>query len=118
MSVNAYLSNIKKPRNLLHDPELAMIDGRVFSDRELLLVAKAIESKLFPKKEKTLDESSFIIIKGLLEGKTYEAIAEESYYAYGYVGEKSRTIFRLLSKYLGEKVSKVNFRWIVQSRLL
>ena len=87
------------------------------NNNEFIDIVKKIEIAIYPNKEKSMDDSCFAVIQGLLQGKTYTAIADELNYDEGYVGEKSRLIFRLLSKFLGEKVTKSNFRWILQSRM-
>lgn len=86
-------------------------------DPSVIDLAKRIEQLIYPKKEKTLDDVCVLILKGLIQGKTYTAIAEEINYDDGYVGDRSRLLFRKLSEALGISITKNNFRWVAQSRL-
>jgi len=62
---------------------------------------------------KVLSTTDAAVIRGLYETMTYWAIAEKYNFNEGYVGEKSRAIFRLLSTELGYTVTKHNFRWVI-----
>lgn len=50
----------------------------------------------------------------LLDGKKYSEIAENLGYDEGYIGDKSRQLFKILSQQTGEDVNKHNFCWVVE----
>ncbi len=72
-----------------------------------------IEKIMFRHTGKVLSNTDIAVIRGLYENMTYWAIAEKYNYNEGYVGEKSRSLFRLIGTELGYTVTKHNFRWVI-----
>ncbi|HEY9810542.1 MAG TPA: AAA-like domain-containing protein [Halomicronema sp.] len=72
---------------------------------------KVADQAVFKHTKKHLSDVEIVILRGAWENKTYEEMAENSEYATNYlqrtVGPK---LWRMLSKALGEEVSKTNFR--------
>ena len=72
-----------------------------------------IEKIMINQTGRTLSDTDITVIKGLHEGLTYSAIAENYNYHNGYVGEKSRSLYRVMTAELGYPVTKHNFRWVI-----
>ena len=87
-----------------------MFDGQPMIKRELYLV----DSLVFTETRKHLDDLQKKIILMLLEGKKYSEIAEKHGYDEGYIGDKSRYLFKILSRQVGEEVNKHNFCWVLE----
>lgn len=65
---------------------------------------------VFEQTGKHLDDSQEIVIKGVWEGKTYEAIADESNRSERHVRDIGYKLWQILSEKLGQDVHKSNFR--------
>ncbi|MCL1471228.1 NB-ARC domain-containing protein [Argonema antarcticum] len=64
---------------------------------------------------KHLDDLQKAVIKGLWQGKTYSEIADEcGYDSKNYIGDVSRTLFKILSEQLNEDINKSNFCWTIE----
>ncbi len=66
--------------------------------------------------QKHLSDVEIQVLQGAWEGKTYEAIAAESYLTVKYVSEVGGRLWQLLSEALQEEVKKTNFRQALQRR--
>ncbi|BAB78273.1 AAA-like domain-containing protein (plasmid) [Anabaena sp. FACHB-709] len=66
--------------------------------------------------QKHLSDVEIQVLQGAWEGKTYEAIATESYLTVKYVSEVGGRLWQLLSEALQEEVKKTNFRQALQRR--
>ncbi len=75
---------------------------------EILAIANAA---IYEIAERYLSDVETAIVTGAIADRTYEQIAEQSSYSISYVKrDVGPKLWRLLSKALGEKVSKTNFR--------
>lgn len=72
-----------------------------------------IEEMMINQTGKVLSTTDISVIRGLYENMTYWAIAEKYNFNNGYVGEKSRALFRVIGDELGYTVTKHNFRWVI-----
>ena len=73
-----------------------------------------IDNLVFTETKKHLYDLQKKIILMLLDGKKYSEIAENLGYDEGYIGDKSRQLFKILSQQTGEDVNKYNFCWVVE----
>gem|GEM_PF-945789 len=73
-------------------------------------VLKFADELIFVESDKHLDNLQEAILSGTLQGKKYSKVAEESYCTEGHVRDVAYELWELLSKALGEDVSKSNFR--------
>lgn len=73
-----------------------------------------IDNLVFGETRKHLDDLQKKIILMLLDGKKYSEIAEKHGYDEGYIGDKSRQLFKVLSRQIGEEVNKYNFCWVLE----
>lgn len=53
-------------------------------------------------------------IQGIWDGKLYSEIADEFEYGENYIGNVSHDLYKILSKELGEEVTKTNFCWSIE----
>ncbi|MGV2831620.1 WD40 domain-containing protein [Myxosarcina sp. GI1(2024)] len=80
----------------------------MLESEEILAIANAA---IFEIAERYLSDVEAAIVTGAIADRTYEQIAEQSSYSISYVKrDVGPKLWRLLSKALGEKVSKTNFR--------
>ena len=73
-------------------------------------VLKFADELVFAESDEHLDNLQEAILRGTLQGKKYSKVAEESYCTEGHVRDVAYELWELLSKALGEDVSKSNFR--------
>jgi hypothetical protein len=73
-------------------------------------VLQFADQLFFEQTGKHLDDSQEIVIKGVWDGKTYEAIADESNRSERHVRDIGYKLWQILSEKLGEDVHKSNFR--------
>ena len=73
-------------------------------------VLQFADQLFFEQTGKHLDDSQEIVIKGVWDGKTYEAIADESNRSERHVRDIGYKLWQILSERLGEDVHKSNFR--------
>ncbi len=64
----------------------------------------------------SFDSLTRAIFRGAWDGQTYEQIAQDLGYEYGYVREKGSRLCKVLSQVLGESVTKPNFRAALERR--
>ncbi len=83
-------------------------------DQALLLVDEIISTKT----EKRINDLQSAILKGAWEGKKYAIIAEEYGCTEGHAKDVGCLLWQLLSKLLGKKATKNNFRTIIQQYYL
>jgi AAA-like domain len=69
-----------------------------------------VDRLCFQATQKHLSDVEILVLQGAWEGKTYDAIASESYLTVKYVGEVGGRLWQLLSHTLEEEVKKTNFR--------
>lgn len=82
------------------------------------IVEKLADKYLFEKTKKYLNDVEKIILQGAWDGKTYEEIAEKyNYSADTLRGDYGKKLWDKLSKALGERVSKKNFREAFKRKL-
>lgn len=72
-------------------------------------VIQFADQLFFEQTGKHLDDSQEIVIKGVWDGKTYEAIADESNRSERHVRDIGYKLWQILSERLGEDVHKSNF---------
>jgi hypothetical protein len=73
-----------------------------------------VDSLVLSETGKHLDSLTRKIIEGILNDLTYSDIAENLGYDSGYIGDKIRITFKILSKRLDTKVDKQNFSWVLE----
>ena len=73
-------------------------------------VLQFADQLFFEQTGKHLDDSQEIVIKGVWDGKTYEAIADEYNRSERHVRDIGYKLWQILSERLGEDVHKSNFR--------
>lgn len=73
-----------------------------------------VDDLIFQVTKKHLGTSEVQVLHGAWYGKTYEAIAQESFLAVKYIGEVGGRLWSNLSEALGEEVKKTNFRQALQ----
>ena len=73
-----------------------------------------VDDLVFQVTKKHLGASEVQVLHGAWYGKTYEAIAQESFLAVKYIGEVGGRLWSNLSEALGEEVKKTNFRQALQ----
>ena len=73
-----------------------------------------VDDLVFQVTKKHLGSSEMKVLHGAWCGKTYEAIASESFLAVRYIGEVGGRLWSNLSEALGEDVKKTNFRQALQ----
>ncbi|MBV6625913.1 MAG: AAA-like domain-containing protein [Rivularia sp. (in: Bacteria)] len=73
-----------------------------------------VDDLVFQVTRKHLGASEIQVLHGAWCGKTYEAIASESFLAVKYIGEVGGRLWSNLSEALGEDVKKTNFRQALQ----
>lgn len=79
---------------------------------EALRVVNAVVSA---KEGRNLSDAEETVLQGAWDGKTYEQMAETSSYAVNYLkNDAGPNFWKLLSTALGEKVSKANFRAVLE----
>jgi WD40 repeat protein len=77
---------------------------------------RAIEQFLERKKQPKLRDVQQIVLLGVWERKSYDRIAEELGYDSGYIRQVASSLWKSFSELTGEKISKSNFRSVVESR--
>jgi WD40 repeat protein len=85
-------------------------------DNQKLLI-NLVDTLLFQNIKKHLTDVQAAIIKGALQEKSYLETSQDNGYTEQYIKEEGSKFWRLLSKVLGEKVTKVNFRAALERRL-
>ncbi|MGB3649998.1 MAG: AAA-like domain-containing protein [Rivularia sp. (in: cyanobacteria)] len=73
-----------------------------------------VDDLVFQVTKKHLGASEVQVLHGAWYGKTYEAIASESFLAVKYIGEVGGRLWSNLGEALGEEVKKTNFRQALQ----
>ena len=63
---------------------------------------------------KHLDTLQKQIVEMLLKELSYREIAEKLGYNEGYIGDKARLLFKILSISTGEAINKSNFSWVIE----
>ncbi len=78
----------------------------------------AVSSVVFKVRYRHLSNTESIILWGCLQGKSYEAIAEDYCYNLGHCCAVARDVFKLLSGRFNEPISKGNFVWFCERTFL
>lgn len=81
---------------------------------ELKEVLRFADEKVFSKTGKHLDDLQEAILKEALQGRKYAKIAQDRDCSEGYVRVAASELWKILSDVLGEEVSKVNIRAILE----
>jgi AAA+ ATPase superfamily predicted ATPase len=81
---------------------------------ELKEVLRFADEKVFSKTGKHLDDLQEAILKEALQGRKYAKIAQDRDCSEGYVRVAASELWKILSDVLGEEVSKVNVRAILE----
>jgi ABC-type dipeptide/oligopeptide/nickel transport system ATPase subunit len=81
---------------------------------ELKEVLRFADEKVFSKTGKHLDDLQEAILKEALQGRKYAKIAQDRDCSEGYVRVAASELWKILSDVLGEDVSKVNVRAILE----
>jgi ABC-type dipeptide/oligopeptide/nickel transport system ATPase subunit len=78
-------------------------------------VLQLVDQLVFRHTANHLNDLQSKVIKGIWQGQTYSEIADDfGYESENYVGNVSRDLYKILSKELGEDVTKSNFGWSIQ----
>ena len=77
---------------------------------------KVANAAVFAKTQTHLTDIQSCILRRSWEGQSYDQIAENDYYARSYIGTEGSKLWKLLTKALGEKVSKTNFQSALKRR--
>lgn len=78
-------------------------------------LVEIVDGVIFAKTGRHLNVAETIVLKGAWLGQTYEHIAENSQYSLATIRNSvGHDLWKLLSKALGEKVSKTNFRVVLE----
>lgn len=78
-------------------------------------VVKAIDTAVFTKTGRHLNEVEIILLRGAWQGKTYEQMVETCQYSLAYLKQAAGPkLWKLLSEALGEDVSKTSFRAVLE----
>jgi len=81
------------------------------------LLIDLVNTLLFQNTKKHLTDVQTAIIKGALQDKSYSETSQDNGYTEQYIKEEGSKFWRLLSKVLGEKVTKANFIAALERRL-
>jgi len=80
-------------------------------------LVKIIDEEVFAKTGRHLNEAETIVLKGAWQGQTYEHIAENSRYSLATLKQSAGPqLWQTLSEALEEKVSKTNFRVVLERK--
>ena len=63
-----------------------------------------------------LSVAQYIVVIGILEGKTYQEIANESNLTRGYIGQEGAVVLKKLSNRIQRRVSKKCLRYLLTKR--
>jgi hypothetical protein len=78
-------------------------------------VVKAIDTAVFTKTGRHLNEVEIILLRGAWQGKTYEQMVETCQYSLAYLKQAAGPkLWKLLSEALGQDVSKTSFRAVLE----
>ncbi|WP_293143006.1 ATP-binding protein [Okeania sp. SIO3I5] len=77
-------------------------------------VLELVDNLVFAKTGKHLEYLQKDVLKGTIEGKTYSDIAKDSGFSESHVKNVGKELWNLLSLILGEKVSKTNFKGVLE----
>ncbi|MBD2147600.1 NB-ARC domain-containing protein [Sphaerospermopsis sp. FACHB-1194] len=77
-------------------------------------VLQIVDNLVFKHTGNHLTDLQISAIKGIWDGKLYSEIADEFDYGENYIGNISRDLYKILSKELGEEVTKTNFCWSIE----
>lgn len=66
---------------------------------------------------RSLSSLESYVIRSCIKGESYKNIADAKSYDSGYVCDLARKIYRILGRYLGQKVGKFNLLYICESYL-
>jgi hypothetical protein len=78
-------------------------------------VLQLVDQLVFKHTANHLNDLQSKVIKGIWQGQTYSEIADDfGYESENYVGNVSRDLYKILSKELGEDVTKSNFGWSIE----
>jgi hypothetical protein len=78
-------------------------------------VLQLVDQLVFRHTANHLNDLQSKVIKGIWQGQTYSEIADDfSYESENHVGNVSRDLYKILSKELGEDVTKSNFCWSIE----
>jgi hypothetical protein len=78
-------------------------------------VLQLVDQLVFKHTANHLNDLQSKVIKGIWQGQTYSEIADDfDYESENYVGNVSRDLYKILSKELGEDVTKSNFCWSIE----
>ena len=72
-----------------------------------------VDNLVFKFSGKHLDTLQKHIVEMSLQDLSYQEMADNLGYDSGYIGDKARLLFRILSVTTGEVVNKLNFSWVV-----
>ena len=76
---------------------------------------RVVNAAVFDREQRHLTDAEETILRGAWDGKTYEQMAQTSAYAINYLkNDAGPNLWKLLSTALGEKVTKANFRAVLE----
>ncbi|HEY9701817.1 MAG TPA: ATP-binding protein, partial [Allocoleopsis sp.] len=74
-----------------------------------------VDQLVFEQTEKHLSDLQKKVVLGILQGKTYNQIAQDfGYDSENYIGNICRDLYKILSDKLGEDINKHNFCWTIE----
>lgn len=76
-----------------------------------------IDREVFAKTQKHLKDIEVLLLRGAYQDLSYDKISEENSYTANYLRQDvGPELWKLLSEVFGEKVSKKNFKWLVEQK--
>lgn len=81
---------------------------------EIAEVLKLADELIFAKTGEHIDYLQKAILEGTFQGRTYPKIAEETHSSEGHTRDVGSELWKILSKGLGENITKRNFRAIIE----
>jgi len=86
---------------------------------KLDFVLETINSELLETKNPPLNTAEIMLLRGIWDNKTYNIVAEEAGYSYGYLSSiVAPELFRRISDIIGQRVTKKNCRMQLQIYLI
>lgn len=79
---------------------------------------KSISTVFFKKRSRHLSDMEKTLLEGCLKGLSYEEISEIKNYGKGHCSDTGSRLFKLLSEYYNEPISKRNFIWFCERTYL
>ncbi|MBD2310273.1 response regulator [Desertifilum sp. FACHB-1129] len=79
-------------------------------------ILEFVEATLEAKAEKPLTSPEKEILKAAWDNETYSSVADSLYLSVGYIKDLASLLWQRLSDAFGEKITKNNFRWLLEAQ--